>query len=210
MPQGNNTNRRSTIHWSTYLQEEQNELNKSICGLDWLQKSIRYGPVKLDNRISKCTRYPTKSWSHRRNHKKLVSGINSRKKKFTWDENPERYIPGRCTITITIGNSDDATQSNSKKTCRLLHTYKRSIVKCTWTSSNYLPKRIRNPITDSENIQSGYRDGIWQRKICATNNKWKTTNDRRNGTTNSRKKNWTLGEKESTWEYWMWRWKKKI
>ena len=42
-------------------------------------------------------------------------------------------------------------------------------------------KRIGNPNTSSENIQSGYRDGIWHRKICHANNeKRKTTNDRRN------------------------------
>ena len=28
-------------------------------------------------------------------------------------ENPERYIPGRCAITITICNIDDATQSHN-------------------------------------------------------------------------------------------------
>ena len=39
---------------------------------------------------------------------KLESGIISRKKKYSWGENPERYIPGRCTITITICDSDDA------------------------------------------------------------------------------------------------------
>ena len=34
-------------------------------------------------------------------------------KKLNWDENPERNMPGRCAITITICNSDDATQSHT-------------------------------------------------------------------------------------------------
>ena len=51
-------------------------------------------------------------------------------------------------------------------------------------------KRIGNPDTDSEDIHSGYRAGIWDRKMCHANNeKWKTTNDGRNGTTKSRKDN---------------------
>ena len=40
--------------------------------------------------------------------KKLERGIDSRKKKFSWCENPEGYIPGRWAITITICNNDDA------------------------------------------------------------------------------------------------------
>ena len=43
-----------------------------------------------------------------------------------------------------------------------LNHKKRSITKCTWMTSNCLPKtkRIGNPNTDSENIQSGLRDEI--------------------------------------------------
>ena len=36
-------------------------------------------------------------------------------KKFSWGKDPERYIPERCTITITICNSDDATQSHTRE-----------------------------------------------------------------------------------------------
>ena len=50
-----------TIHWSTHPQEKQNETKKSSYGVDWLQKDIRYGPAKLDDKtVSKCSRYPTK------------------------------------------------------------------------------------------------------------------------------------------------------
>ena len=49
-------------------------------------------------------------------------------------------------------------------------------------------KRTRNPHTGSENIKSGYRDKIWLRKMCHTNNeKLKTTYNGKNRTTKSRK-----------------------
>ena len=45
-----------------------------------------------------------------------------------------------------------------------------------------------NPNTGSDNKQSGYRDGIWHRKMHHANNeKRKTTHDGRNRTTKSRK-----------------------
>ena len=44
-----------------------------------------------------------------RNHEKLESGIDSRREKIRWCENPDRYIPGRCAITIIICSSDDFT-----------------------------------------------------------------------------------------------------
>ena len=48
-----------------------------------------------------------------------------------------------------------------------------------------------------EDIQLGYRDGIWYRKMCHANNeKQKTTNGGRNRTTKSRK-NRTFAEKEA-------------
>ena len=51
MPQGHQRNSRVTIHWSTYSQGQQNETGKSSYGVDRLQKSIWYGPTKLDNRL---------------------------------------------------------------------------------------------------------------------------------------------------------------
>ena len=47
-------------------------------------------------------------------------------------------------------------------------------------------KRIGNPNTSCENIQSRYRDGIWHRKIFhASNEKWLTIHDGRSRTTKS-------------------------
>ena len=50
-------------------------------------------------------------------------------------------------------------------------------------------KRTINPKTGIKEIQSGYSDGIWHRKMCHVNNeKRKTANDGRNRTTKSGKK----------------------
>ena len=36
-------------------------------------------------------------------------------------------------------------------------------------------KRIPNPDTDSENMQSGHTDGIWHKKMCHVNNEKRKT-----------------------------------
>ena len=41
--------------------------------------------------------------------------INSGRKGLSRSKDPERHIPGRCTITITVFNSNDATQSHSQE-----------------------------------------------------------------------------------------------
>ena len=49
-------------------------------------------------------------------------------------------------------------------------------------------KAIEYLYTGSEDIELGYRDGIWQRKMSDANNeRWKKTNNGRNQTTKSRK-----------------------
>ena len=48
-------------------------------------------------------------------------------------------------------------------------------------------KRTGNPNIGSENIQPGYRHGIWQKNVCHANNeKGETTYDGRNRTTKPR------------------------
>ena len=71
----------------------------------------------------KIYKYSTKSLSLSRKQRKLKSEIDSRKKKFSWCENPERYIPKRCAITITSCKSDDATESHTQKMQRGQQTY---------------------------------------------------------------------------------------
>ena len=50
----------------------------------------------------------------RGNQEKLESGINSWKKRISIGENLSRYIQGKCAITVTIYNGEDATQSLMK------------------------------------------------------------------------------------------------
>ena len=76
-----------------------------------LQKDMRYGPTKLDNRLSKNIQDIWRSNKvHQVKNEKLETWTNSRRKKLSWGENPERNPPGRCAITITICDSDDATE----------------------------------------------------------------------------------------------------
>ena len=68
----------------------------------------------LDNRQSQNVLDSRQSRKvYRENHEKLESGIDYKRKKFSWGENPKRYTPGRCAINITICNSYDATQSRT-------------------------------------------------------------------------------------------------
>ena len=47
---------------------------------------------------------------------------------------------------------------------------------------------IGDPNTSNKNIQSGYRNRIWHRKMCHSyNERWEKTNDRRNRTLKLRK-----------------------
>ena len=39
--------------------------------------------------------------------------VDNRRKMLSWGENPERGLPGMYAITITICNSDDATESHT-------------------------------------------------------------------------------------------------
>ena len=63
------------------LNESKTRRKKSTSGLDWLQKSIWYGPTKLDTTLSQNVQNIT--WSHnihRTDHANLESGENSRRK----------------------------------------------------------------------------------------------------------------------------------
>ena len=68
---------RVTLHRSTHLKWEQDQTEKSSYGLDWLQKGIRYGSAKLDNKLQNITCIHK---LHRENHENLESGIDSRRR----------------------------------------------------------------------------------------------------------------------------------
>ena len=83
--------------------------NLAMAWIDY-KKGIWYGPTKLDNTLSQNVQNIT--WSHklhRKDHANQESGTDSRRKKLCWNKDPKRDFPRRCTITLTIHNSHDAT-----------------------------------------------------------------------------------------------------
>ena len=99
--------KKTILHRSVHLQREQDVIEKSRYGLDWLQKGIWYGPTKLDYNLPQNVQ-------NIRNHENLKSGIYSTWEKFNWNKDPKRYIPGRFTITIIIYNYNDDTTAYSE------------------------------------------------------------------------------------------------
>ena len=105
------------------------------------------------------------------------SRTDSRRKKLKWGENPVR--------DLTICNGYDATQSPIQEVFKWIHKLqeknqppnidgRHQIICQNW-------KIIGKPITNNEDIQSRYRNGIWQKKMCHANNeKQKTANDAKN------------------------------
>ena len=115
MPQRIQSQSRITLHRSTHRKWEQDKTEKSSYGLDWLQKGIWYGPTKLDTTLYQNVQYIT--WSHklhRKGHANLESGADSRRKKLSRSKDPKRDFP-RCSITLTIHNSHDATELHTQK-----------------------------------------------------------------------------------------------
>ena len=104
--------RRATVHRSALPRRVKDPTEKSSYGLGWLQKRIWYGPTKLDNKLPQNVQNIRQSHKpYRENHENLESGIDSRREKLSRSEDPKRYIWRKCTITFTIHNCHDATQS---------------------------------------------------------------------------------------------------
>ena len=83
MPQRIQRHSRVTLHRSTHPKWKQEQTKKSSYGLDRLQKGIWYSSAKLDNNLSQNVQNITRSHKlHRKNHEKLESWINSRRKKL--------------------------------------------------------------------------------------------------------------------------------
>ena len=101
MLQGNKRNRWATIHWSTHPQGEVNEAKNPGYVIDWLQKVKWFNPAKLDSIFSQIVQGNWRSHKvYREYHGIQESGTVSRRKKFNRGENPARYLPRRCAITI--------------------------------------------------------------------------------------------------------------
>ena len=110
IPQRIQRHSRITLHRSTNPKWEQDKTEKPSYGLDWLERGIWYGSTKLDNTLSQNVQNIAKSHKlHWKDHANLESGADSRRKKLSWNKDPKRHFPRRCTITLTIHNSHDAT-----------------------------------------------------------------------------------------------------
>ena len=122
----------------------------------------------------------TMRWYHklyRENHENQKNGIDSRRGKLSWSEGPKIYISRRCTITVFIHNCEDATYILWK--CTAGYKSEEKINYLMYMNDIKMKKRIGNPNTDSENIQSRYRNEIWRWKMRhARNDKRQTAHDR--------------------------------
>ena len=101
MPQRIQRHSKITLHRSTHPKWEQDKMEKFSYGLDWLQKGIWYGPTKLDTTLSQNVQNIT--WRHklqRTYHENQESGADSGRKKHSWNKDPKRHFPRRCTITL--------------------------------------------------------------------------------------------------------------
>ena len=105
-------------------------------------KVLVIGSSKLDIILSQNTENTRRIHTvHRENYGNLVNGIDSRRIKLSGGKDPERHPLGRCTIKINTGNSNDNTfLGKSQPDRNSVNHKKRSITKCTSTTSNGLPK----------------------------------------------------------------------
>ena len=149
MPQRLQELGRVTFHRSTHSNREQYQTEKFNYVLDWLQKGIWCSCAKLDNKLTQNVQNIT--WSYKlywQNHENLERGIDSRRKKLCWNKDPKRDFPRRCTITLTIHNCHEATQTHTQKMHSrikiLVDCKKRSITWCTWVTSNYFQNMKKN------------------------------------------------------------------
>ena len=171
------SHRRNTLHWSAHPQREQDKMEKSGYGMDWLQKGIWYGPIKLDNKLSENVQ--NIRWSrklYQENLKtwrvKLTTGgrslIEAKIERsiskghalspllFIIAMMPLKYILRKCTTGYKLTKSQE-------KINHLMYMDDIKLFAKKWN-------RIGNFDTRSENIQSGHKDGIWHRKMCHTSN----------------------------------------
>ena len=116
MPQRIQRHSGITQHRSTHPKWQQDKTEKSSYGLDWLKKDVWYYPTKLDTTLPQNVQNII--WSHklhRTDHGNLESEPDSRRKKHSCNKDPKRHFPSRCTIGLSIHNSQDATEPHSPK-----------------------------------------------------------------------------------------------
>ena len=102
------------LYIDQHILKESNMTEKSIYAVDWLRKSIWYIPAKLDNRLFQNVQVTAEVIKFIKNTmEKWTVELTALGKSLTEVKNLERDLPGRCTIFITICNSDGATQSHN-------------------------------------------------------------------------------------------------
>ena len=101
---------------------------------------------------------------YREDHANQESGIGSRWTKLSRRNDTKRHIPGGGTITINICNSNDATQLHPQKIHCRMQIQKQINHLMYMDGIKILPKKkIGDPETKCENMQSRYRNRIWHR-----------------------------------------------
>ena len=92
--------------------------------IGWIDYIKAYDMV-VQSWIINCLKMYKISVSHKvyqKYHGKLENWTDSRWKKLNWGENLVKDLPGRCAITITIHNSNDATQWHAQEMYRQIQT----------------------------------------------------------------------------------------
>ena len=193
MPQRILRHNRITLHRSRHPKWEKDKTKKSSYSLDWQQKGIWYSSTKLNTTLSQNVQNIT--WSHelhRKDHANLESGVDSRRKKISWNWDPKRDFPRRCTITLTIHigiiplnhilRKCTAVYKLSRSQEKINHIMYKDDIKLLFAKNEKeLETLIHAVRIYSQDI--GMEFGI---EKCARHKKWQTTYDWQNGTTKSR------------------------
>ena len=119
-------------------------------------------------------------------------GIRSRGTNPSRDENPERYVPGKLNFAPAICYSKNATEGF----LRLQQIYKITRKDIKIFAKKW--KRTGDFDTNNKNIQSGYRIGIWQLKMCHGHNEKREKRNSGRKKSDNQEKIRTLREKEIT------------
>ena len=147
---------------------------KCSYNVNWQQKGIGNDPANLSGKLSQNIhdiRWRQKLY--RKKHGNMENGIDSRREELSRNQHP--MILGRRTITITICKSDDATQPHTQEMYKRIKHFaekeqstnvygRHQIVGQKWK------KNIANSNTGIENILSGHRNEIRERKIRNASN----------------------------------------
>ena len=156
---------RVTLYRSARPKREQDQTEKSCHCLDWLQKGISYGPARLDNKLPQNVQHirPKEVYFKEMHFYRLLSMIALM---------PLNHILRKCTAGYKLGRS-----------LQINHLIYMDDIKLFAKKEKELETLIHAVRIYSQDI--GMEFGM--EKMCnASNEKWQTASDWRNGTTKSR------------------------